>query len=1388
MASGDGVITRKQVIEDEALNWGAEYQKQVQLAIDKNKEFAKGIIEINDAAKQIKNSSNNSEYIKAKTKEIEISKTQGVVWREQIQLENQLISAIKKKQLISEGTSRALIKERVELQQTAKVLKLEARERLGLVSSYEKLNSKRLEAQKTLANLLSAEKVNITQVKSAQLEYDKLDARVKAVDAATKNYSKNIGNYSSAFKGLNETARSLISTFGLLTGVALFGQIVKDIFSTIKDFDRQLIAVGKTTNITGQDLKDFGAEVVALGGKLNGISIEGLLKSSEIAGQLGVKGTDNILKFSTAIEKLKLTSDIISDEQVQDFAKFIEVSRDSFENADRLASVITQLGNNFATTEAQVLSNATEIQKGISIYAASAESVLGLGAATSALGSEAESSRSAIMTTFRVIDKAVSSGKNLEEVLRLTGLTEKKLSDQFNKDATGVFVKFVGGLSKAKEEGENLGNVFDGLGITEKRAVTVIGALSQNYDLLADSVSQATLEYQENLALNKEVEAASQSISSIIGDVKDKWNEYILSTDQANGGTQKIANTLRYVADNLESIIDNFIKYGTVLLAYFGIMKLVNFSIASFTAIKTAAAAAELSFALATGIGRTSVLAQAAAVRAATVAQTGLNVAMAATPWGIVIALIAAAAVAYKVFNNTLSDNEKIQNRVNANIEKTKKTLEGTAKNNEEFYNKNIKQIEEEYELKRKKQGESKKLDAEEIASKKKLLANFIETNQMSIKANNDLLDNTKTNSEKKIKILENEIAAFEKLENDTGGSVGISVGKSKATDKLNDLKVSSQNQLNNITLSNNALLAENKKYRELSTELDRQNNLKDAELQRELAEKKKKAFLEAQKKLRKELYDAEKKADDDAFKLAQFRLQRDIDLNNKIIENEKSSLDEKLDALEVANQKMLQKSKEGLENELKQLGKYDEDSGKFVRQLSDIEISEFIKTGELKKTLTAEQQLLYEKYQVALTEIATTEEKKRQAIIDSELAAIQKRIDAELQSKENNLNKDLVSENGTYSNELDAAKGNFDLIEKAREDHEKRVLAIQKKYAIDGLNFQISKIEELLAEQSKLPENERISAEKIAKYTADLFRFKKEVSDLETENYANNIYTKEQLEQDFKDRVKEMAFQLKDALVEFTNAIFDARVQKIDEDIQKSEDYYNRQLELAGDDQIQKDLITNQAEKEREKLEAKKRKEQQKQAVFNKIMNLATIAAQTALASITALGPPPYGLGPVLGLALLPYIIGFGALQAATVLATPIPKYKMGRKGGPEEIAITGDGGVSEVITDKFGNNPRLTPSTPTLTFLNEGDKVHSSVEDYYKLQRAAMMSSIAMEGRKTSDFQAKQSFDDAYGKEMLDELKQTRKVIQNQKTIILKNKIDIPHSIWKSKNINWN
>jgi len=1385
MASSNGIITRRQVIEDEAMNWGPEYAKQVQVAIDKNKEYVTGILQIATIQKQIKDASNNTAYINGLQQEkLETQKViLAIKEREAAEISANKIKISSIALADKEARSKdSLIKksldERIQLAETNKQLKEQAKERLGMISAYQKLNNARLAAQKRLAELHSAEKQNIGQIIIAQKEFDKLDARVKAVDAAIRNYSKNIGNYKEAFKGLNETLRDLTSTFGLVSGVALFGTIVKDIFSVIKDFDRQLIAVGKTTNMSGEELKQFGREVVELGDKTNGITVDGLIKSAEVAGQLGVTGTANILKFSSAIEKLKLTSDIISDEQVAQFAKFIEVSSDSFENADRLGSVITQLGNAFATTEKEVLSNATEIQKGVAVYNTSAQGVLALGAATSSLGSESEVSASSIQKTFGVINKSIATGKNLEAILKLTNLTQKELSKQFNKDATGVFVKFIKGLSNAKKEGQNLSIVLGELGLDEVRSFKTIGSLAANYDLLANAMEQAKKEYVDNIALNKEVEAASESLVSILADIKDRWEAYILSTDDANSGSASLAKTLKFVRDNFKEIMDFVVKFGTILLTYIGVLRTVNFVTTTWSAIQTAATAGQIRFALATGIGTKSILAQAAAARAATTAQEGLNIATKATPWGLVLAFLSAAIVAYMIFNDEMSDAEKnIQRIVDAN-----KQLEESEKNyadaRDQANNERFKDIENDIKLRRAQGENGDKLDKEEIARKKKILeASLVVYSQLK-KAE---LERTET----EINTSRQRIVQFQ-LEKSVLEKSGYRVSKQGNTsEELDEIIRIEKEKLDvrkaSLTQNSKLTVAEQNRILKQIQDLDKDAAVKDAEFKSELS---KKQLAEIRKRL-KERYEAERKAQEDLFKLQQLRIQIAIDINDEILNNDKMFYDDKLDALNENIQLESEKRRNAAEYELSQLGKYNEKTGTLIRELSDLEIQTLLDNGEIKKRLSSGQLLILERYQDEQKKLIQKGVKDRQKIIDGEVEEIKKRIEAESLKEDTKLNKALEAENILFNASLNQHTN----LEDAQEEHERKILEIKRAFAKKGLEAQIDAIEQLLAAQNRLPENERISAEKRAQVENDLSRLKTELSQIDIDNNDKANKIKLFLEsKNFKD-IEEKAKELSAVLSNLANAIFDSRVQNIEAEQSANDEYYARQIELAKNDERQKDILQKERDKKNDELEKKKRKEQQKQAVFNKVSAIAEAGINTAKAVTAALTA-----GPGVGIALAAITAAIAAVQLAAIVATPIPKYKDGRKGGKKEIAVINDGigpsgGYVQEVIERSHGGIEVPTGKNKIVQLYEGDTVHKSVGDYNKLQRAAMMASLNMEGRKMSDFQASQYFEASYGKELLDEMKLTRKAIQNQKPAVFHSqKIDIPHALWKSKNTNWN
>lgn len=1366
----EGTITRKDIITDDALRWGDEYAKMLNEAIAKNKEFVDSIILLNAENVKLRRSENQTEFIKQKN-EVKLLAEQSIVTLKQQQIAETNLEKVKqealkteklalevanKKQALTRVNVKLSAEERVANEQSNRIAKEQAILASKTTGAYTKLNLERTIAKRILLDLLSAEDQNTEAIKRAQIEFDKLDVRIRAADRAVGDYSKNVGNYGSAFEGLNDTFKNLIATFGLVTGIELFGVIVKDVFTIVRDFDRQLIAVGKTTNISGDDLKQFGREVVELGDKLDGVTVDGLIQSAEVAGQLGVTGTANILKFSEAIEKLKLTSNIISEEQVGEFAKFIEVSSDSFDNADRLASVITQLGNSFATTEAEVLANSTEIQKGVAVYNTSAQGILALGAATSTLGSEAESSRSAIQSTFGVINNAIATGKNLEQVLKLTGLTQKELSKQFNQDATGVFVKFVKGLSDAKDSGENLALVLNDVEITEKRAFTVIGSLAANYGILEQSIAQANKEYIDNAALNKEVSAASESIDSIVGDLTDRWQAFVLQTNDANSGTEALTKTLKFLRDNFKEIINFVLEAGAVLIAYLGIIKAVNFIMATSTALQTAWTAGQLRFALATGIGTESILAQAAAARTATVAQEGLNVAVKATPWGLILGFLSAAVVAYMVFNDQMSEAEKnIQNIVDAN-KRLRESEKYYSSERDKNRSEDFKGIEDEIALRKAKGENSDKLDKEEISRKREIL-------DAQIKVFSDLktveLERTKTeitSSIQRIAQMQIEQKALEKS--------GYRVSKQGRTDdELTDLIASEKVKLN----ARRASFSENSKL--TIEEQNRLNKLK-ADLQKDAAVKDATRKTEEDKKARsdrekaaKEALDRAKKLSDSEYELKKQQLERIIKINEDVAKDQDKTDEDRIKALELSQQKQIALAELTKQHSL--------DVDKFVTKENKLNANQ-------KTYITNE----------AANKIVDINKKTADEILkinQFDEAAYQKQLEDKVSKLNISMNAELQAENERF-----AALGDLEAIaqadrEKAVEDHEQKIFDIKKAFAIKTLKLQIDNLETELAANDALPANEQVSADKRQKIAETLSKAKLDLSEVEiSENKEKN--TQEVLtEREKAEKILEISGQLTGALTDLSNAFFERKLQNIQDEIDKNNEYYDKQIELAGNDERQKELLSKERDKKNEELEKKKRKEQHKQAVFNKASAVAQAGISTALAVLAALSTQPFlPLGPTM--ATLAGVLG--AIQIGAILATPIPKYKMGRKVGPAETAWVGDGGVSEVITSSKGMNPRLTPNIPTLTHLNEGDIVHKSMADYQAYMKASILSGLKMDSHRLNDFQAMQN-EEKYGKEMLEELRRNTRAIERQKngSIINMPGLDINHHLWKMRNTNW-
>lgn len=256
---------------------------------------------------------------------------------------------------------------------------------------------------------------------------------------------------------------------------------------------------------------------------------------------------------------------------------------------------------------------------------------------------------------------------------------------------------------------------------------------------------------------------------------------------------------------------------------------------------------------------------------------------------------------------------------------------------------------------------------------------------------------------------------------------------------------------------------------------------------------------------------------------------------------------------------------------------------------------------------------------------------------------------------------------------------------------------------------------------------------------------------DLEKEKAAQRL----DIEKRFNESKKSLEMEAFNTSIALVNTIFDAKVQRYEDDINRNNDYYAKLLDNEALTEEQRSALEAERDRKNLELEKKKREAQRQAAVFNKLASIATIAIQTATASAAALAPPPVGLGPVAGGALLPYIIGNGALQTALVLAQPIPKYEMGKGDYDnyeglaiwgekrQEAKISKDGSI-ELSPNKIGNH--LTHVKKDDIIIPDASKYLSSMSDkelYANLHKHTILSSMAHQKNTIDNYLMAKSID---------------------------------------------
>ena len=354
-----------------------------------------------------------------------------------------------------------------------------------------------------------------SQLKSTNNELDKQNSKWIQAGESLKKAGDNISNFGEKASKVGGTLTKTVT----LPIVAMGAAAVKAQI----DWESAFAGVKKTVDGTTEQIAELEQGIKDMSLTLPS-SAEEIAGVAEAAGQLGIQ-TDNVLGFTKVIIDLGNATNLTGEEGASQLAKFANITGMAQTEFDRLGSTIVALGNNSATTEADIVAMSMRLAGAGTQVGMTEAQIVSLAAALSSVGIEAEAGGSAFSKVMINMQLAVETGnESLKDFASVAGMTTDEFTKAFKQDATGALISFIQGLSNAESQGTSAIKVLDDMDIKEVRLRDSLLRAGSASELFSETIALGTEAWEENTALTNE---ANQRYATTESQIKILKNEIV---------------------------------------------------------------------------------------------------------------------------------------------------------------------------------------------------------------------------------------------------------------------------------------------------------------------------------------------------------------------------------------------------------------------------------------------------------------------------------------------------------------------------------------------------------------------------------------------------------------------------------------------------------------------------------------------------------------------------------------------------------------------------------------------------------------------------------------------------------------------------------------------
>lgn len=391
--------------------------------------------------------------------------------------------------------------------------------------------------------------------------------------ASGKGVTDMFDPFTGEMKKANETAEALAQTLALKLVKEGFNVVKEAVTSSVdafKEYETALAGVSKTTGMEwgGEEIKTLGEDFKQLSMELP-VSAKELLNVAQIAGQLGIQGSEDIQKFTKVMAQMSVSTNLSAEEAATAMAQMAAVTGMAASDYDKLGSAVVALGNKFPTSEDVIIRIAQRFSGAATNASLAESSIVALAAAAGSVGLQAESAGTSLSKLIQKMGTAVESEDELAAWAKVANMEAEEFAKLWGEDASQAVVKFLEGFGKL---GPQATSTFKELGIGEARLQDLIRRMANaeaTSGLLSRALREANDAFKEGVALENEANVAFETLNSKVEVLKNSVD--VLGIDVGTVLAPQVAALAEGATDVVQIASDLIEKYPQIVRGLEGI-------------------------------------------------------------------------------------------------------------------------------------------------------------------------------------------------------------------------------------------------------------------------------------------------------------------------------------------------------------------------------------------------------------------------------------------------------------------------------------------------------------------------------------------------------------------------------------------------------------------------------------------------------------------------------------------------------------------------------------------------------------------------------------------------------------------------------------------------